>query len=105
MSAKRSSRVAERRRMYVTEKTAEDFPETTPVVWIQQTKEGISYGVRAYGRSLKRNTDQAIEQFKRVKRFVEVEAPKLSDEHVAEVLRESAKPASREARSDHNEER
>lgn len=96
---KRPSRAPEAKRMYVTAKTSEDFPETTPVVWIQQTKEGISYGVRAYGRSLKRNTAAAQAEFTRMKHFAEVEMAVLAEEYQKELLRLSAVKADTE-RSD-----
>ena len=94
MSAKRRPpRAPEQKRMYVSAKTSEDFPETTPVVWIQQTKEGISYGVRAYGRSLKRNTAAAQAEFRKMKHFAEVEMEVLAAEYKAELLRMSVAQA------------
>jgi hypothetical protein len=92
-TTKGQKRVAESKRMYLGA-SPEDFAETTPCAWIQQTKEGISYGVRAYGKSVRRNTTAALAEFARLKRAVEVDVPRLTAENLAEQLRASKELAS-----------
>lgn len=64
--------------------------EAAPSVWLSQLKDGVNYGVRDYGRLAKRVTDRAIAEFLKVKRFVEVEVPLLTEANGAERLRRSA---------------
>lgn len=50
-------------------------PSETPVVWIEQRKDGVSYGVRGYGKGLKDVGKRVRAVFLETKRFVDVELP------------------------------
>lgn len=90
MATKRRPSRAPRQRSGTTQIDHVYDVEQTPGVWINSTKDGTSYGVRAYGKSVARQVPLAIEAFLQVKHFVEVALPEETAKNNRELLARSA---------------
>lgn len=67
----------------------ETLPAEAPVAWIEQREKSICYGVRAWGKNTARSTKQVLAAFAEIKKFVEVDVPRMEGEHRAFLLQES----------------
>lgn len=88
--------MAVKKSSHVTRATITGEQDKEPAVWITQLQNNVNYGVRSHAKLSKRAVAQAIEHFRAVKFFVEVELPEITRANDKERLRRSAEIAKEE---------